>query len=92
MRLKQLKSEQQQKLENLGKGHGQYRDITQDEFLNEVTSSTRVICHFYHKDFPRCVIIDHHIQKLAPRHIETKFIKIDAAKTPFFVEKVMNWY
>ena len=31
----------------------QYREIVQDEFLPEVTSSIKVIVHFYHKDFQR---------------------------------------
>jgi hypothetical protein len=75
-RLLDIKRAQQQKLENLGKGHGQYREIVQDEFLPEVTSSKSVICHFYHDDFPRCKIMDHHLQRLAPRHVESKFIKV----------------
>lgn len=33
--------------------HLQYRDIVQDEFLPEVTSSEKVIVHFFHKDFAR---------------------------------------
>lgn len=48
-RLAQLKAAHQEKVENLSKGHGQYREITQDEFLPEVTGSRRVLCHFYHK-------------------------------------------
>lgn len=87
-RLKQIKQAHTEKVENLGKGHGQFREVLQDEFLKEVTSSLRVICHFYHRDFPRCNIMDHHLQKLCARHIETKFIKIDAEKAPFFVEKL----
>ena len=87
-RLRQIKQQQNQKLENIGKGHGQYREIVQDEFLAEVTGSLKVICHFYHRDFPRCEIMNHHLQILAARHIETKFIKINAEKTPFFVDKV----
>jgi hypothetical protein len=87
-RLKQLKSTQREKIENIGKGHGQYRMISQDEFLAEVTSSQRVICLFFHRDFPRCEIMHHHLQKLATRHIESKFIKIDAEKALFFVDKV----
>ena len=35
-RLRQIKLDQIEKLENLGKGHGQYREIVQDEFLKEV--------------------------------------------------------
>jgi thiol-disulfide isomerase/thioredoxin len=87
-RLKDIKNAQREKLDNIAKGHGQYREIVQDEFLAEVTASTRVICHFYHKDFPRCKVIDHHIQKLVQRHVETKFVKIDAEKAPFFVSKL----
>lgn len=87
-RLRQIKNAHKQKLENLGKGHGQFREIVQDEFIAEVTSSPVVICLFYHKDFQKCEIMDHHLLKLAQRHIETKFIKINAEKAPFFVEKV----
>ncbi len=87
-RLRQIKDAHRVKLENIGKGHGQFREITQDDFISEVTSSNRVICHFYHRDFPRSEIMNHHLQRLSQRHIETKFIKIDAEKCPFFVEKV----
>lgn len=62
------------------KGHGEYLEITQDEFLKQVTKSKYVICSFYHADFERCKVIDKHIAKLSQTHFETKFIKIDAAK------------
>lgn len=88
-RLKQLQAQKAERIENMGKGHGQYREITQDEFLPEVTSSKLVVCHFYHRDFERCKIMDMHLAKLAPKHVETKFIKIDGEKSPFFVEKLM---
>jgi len=88
-RLKQIKNQQREKLENIGRGHGSYREIVQDDFLKEVTSSDRVICHFYHRDFERCKVMDMHLQKLASRHTETKFIKIDAEKTPFFTAKLL---
>lgn len=88
-RLKQIRDAQREKLENIGKGHGQYREITQDEFLNEMVSSRKVVCHFFHAEFARCAVIDHHIQKLVQRHVETKFVKINADKAPFFVTKVI---
>eukprot|EP01039_Chlorochromonas_danica_P006981 gene6980-7723_t len=87
-RMRQLQRAQKEKIENLGRGHGQYREIAQDEFLAEVTNSDKVVCHFYHRDFPRCEIMNMHIEKLAPKHIEAKFIKINAEKTPFFVDKL----
>lgn len=87
-RMRQIRSQHQQKIENLGKGHGQYREITQDEFIQEITSSMIVICHFFHRDFQKCEIMNLHLSKLAQRHIESKFVRINAEKTPFFVEKV----
>ena len=30
-----------------------------------------------------------HLQKLAHRHVETKFLKINAEKAPFFVQKLL---
>ena len=36
-RREQYLAQEQEKLSNIGKGHGQYREISQDEFLQEVT-------------------------------------------------------
>jgi hypothetical protein len=87
-RRKQLISETKRKAEDKVRGHGQYRDIVQDEFLAEMCNSDKVICHFYHRDFERCKVMHHHLEKLAGKHFETKFVKIDAEKTPFFIEKL----
>ena len=35
-------------------GHGEYKEITEGDFLGEVTGSEKVICHFYHREFYRC--------------------------------------
>jgi thioredoxin-like negative regulator of GroEL len=70
------------------KGHGEFREIVQDEFLKEVTGSDLVLVHFYHRDFERCKIMDMHLGRLAPGHVECKFLKINAEKAPFFVDKL----
>ena len=39
--------------------------------------------------FPhRCKVMDMRLGELAPRHLESKFLRIDAEKTPFFVQKL----
>ncbi|CAI5702031.1 unnamed protein product [Peronospora effusa] len=88
MRLKELKFEYEETQKLMAKGHGEYREIVQDEFLKEVTSSPLVAVHFYHRDFERCKIMDMHLAKVAPRHMECKFLKLNAEKAPFFVEKL----
>lgn len=87
-RLMRLRERQKEKMDNLSKGHGEYREISQDEFLPEVTGSKRVLCHFFHTDFPRCEIMHHHLRLVAKQHIETKVVCIDANKAPFFVQKL----
>jgi len=47
-----------------------------------------VICHFFHKDFEKCKVIDMHLRRMAHQHIESKFIRVNAEKTPFFVDKL----
>ena len=50
--LKQKEAEKREEWKK--KGHGEYREITEGDFLGEVTGSDKVICHFYHKEFYRC--------------------------------------
>jgi thiol-disulfide isomerase/thioredoxin len=89
-RLAEMKYTQVQRAENLAKGHGQYRTISQDEVLPECTGSSEwVAIHFFHKEFQRCHVIDHHLKQIAARHISCKFLRIDAEKAPFFVSKLV---
>jgi len=87
-RLQELRAQQMEKLENIAKGHGQYRQIPQDDFLPECTSSRNVVVHFFHSEFERCKIMDHHIKIIAELHTECKFLKMDSEKAPFFVNKL----
>jgi thiol-disulfide isomerase/thioredoxin len=87
-RLAELKQSQRQLAEHKANGHGQVRIITQDEFLTQCTSSRYVAVHFFHKEFPRCQILSHHLKRIAPLHLPCKFVEIDAEKAPFFVVKL----
>merc|ERR1719498_526124 len=65
-------------------GHGEYREIAEDEFLKEVCGSQWVVVHFYHPEFFRCKIIDKHLRLIAPKHLSCKFLTLNAEKAPFF--------
>jgi thioredoxin-like negative regulator of GroEL len=47
-----------------------------------------MVVHFYRGVTPRCEIVDAHFAKLAPAHVETRFVKINAEKNPFLVERL----
>ncbi|XP_077224939.1 thioredoxin domain-containing protein PLP3B-like [Tasmannia lanceolata] len=87
-RIAALKREAEKRQALKKHGHGEYREIFEGDFLGEVTGSEKVICHFYHREFYRCKIMDKHLKSLAPRHLDTKFIKLDAENAPFFVAKL----
>lgn len=70
------------------KGHGELSEIVEEDFLKVVTKSHYSVVHFYHKDMPRCKIVDMHLDILAKKYLATKFAKMDAEKAPFFVDKL----
>jgi len=84
-------AQQQQQQQQPAAGHGEVRTIAQDEFLPECTgndSNPYVVVHFFHDDFERCKLMDHHLNILAPLHVSCKFVRINAEKAPFFVAKL----
>lgn len=87
-RLAELKKTSSKTNEWKALGHGTYSLIVQDEFLKSVTSSKYAICHFTHPEFTRCAIVDKHLSKLAQAHLPTRFVSINAEKSPFFVQKL----
>ncbi|OVA12748.1 Thioredoxin domain [Macleaya cordata] len=87
-RIAALKKEAEKRQTLKQQGHGEYREVSEGDFLGQVTGSEKVICHFYHREFYRCKIMDKHLKSLAPRHMDTKFIKLDAENAPFFVTKL----
>ena len=87
-RIQQMKEEHEKRREMQSKGHGTYVDVNEQEFLPEVTSAFQVCCHFYHQEFERCRIVDKHMNILAQKYFDTKFIKIHAPDAPFFVDKL----
>ena len=71
-------------------GHGVYTDLGTDpkDFFAAAKKSERMIVHFYRPTTARCEIVDAHFARLAPEHLESRFVKIDAEKSPFLVERL----
>ncbi|XP_012692696.1 thioredoxin domain-containing protein 9 [Clupea harengus] len=88
-RMEALKRAQKQKQEWMAKGHGEYREIpSEKDFFSEVKDSKNVVCHFYRDSTFRCKIVDKHLNILAKKHLETKFLKINVEKAPFLTERL----
>jgi len=80
---------QQQRQKNLLNGHGRYMELShQKEFFDACKASKMVVVHFYRSTTWRCQVVDKHLERLSQEHLETRFVKIDAEKSPFLVERL----
>jgi thiol-disulfide isomerase/thioredoxin len=83
----QKKMRQEQDWRQLG--HGRYSEVTDTkDFFTVCKKSAKVVCHFFRRTTPRCEIVDAHLERLANEHVEARFIRIDAEKNPFLVERL----
>jgi len=88
-RMAAMKKMQEQKQEWLRLGHGKYEEVPEEkDFFNIGKSSKNVVCHFYRDSTFRCKIVDKHLAILAPKHVEARFVKINADKCPFLTERL----
>ncbi|KAK7096779.1 thioredoxin domain-containing protein 9-like [Littorina saxatilis] len=88
-RMEGLKKQQQQKQEWLNNGHGEYSEFTTEkEFFDQCKKSKKLVCHFYRDTTFRSKIVDKHLAILSPKHLETKFIRMNVEKCPFLVERL----
>ncbi|GFN82547.1 thioredoxin domain containing 9 [Plakobranchus ocellatus] len=88
-RLAAMKKAADQKQEWLAAGHGEYSEVPDEkEFFETCKRSKRVVCHFYRDSTFRCKIVDKHLSEIARKHLETKFIKINAERSKFLVDRL----
>jgi len=80
-RLKNMKKqhEQQQLWKSLG--HGKYESLegsdTAKEFFESAKKSECMVVHFYRKTTRLCDVFHKHLEKIASKHLECKFVCID---------------
>ncbi|KXZ55255.1 hypothetical protein GPECTOR_3g394 [Gonium pectorale] len=90
-RLIEMKQRQEKMKDWVARGHGEYREIhTEQEFFKEMKGEERMVCHFFRENWP-CKVMDKHLSILAKKHMETKFVKINAEKSPFLTDRLKIW-
>jgi hypothetical protein len=88
-RLAALKQQQAKKQEWSLQGHGRYMELTDTkEFFAAAKVSERMVCHFFRPTTRYCENVDAHLAKMCVKHVETRFVKIDAEKSDFLVQKL----
>lgn len=90
-RIKELQEKAANREKWLRAGHGEYIQIEEKNFFDEAKKSQRLIVHFFRDSNMACKVVDHHLSQLAQKHLETRFLKIDAEKSPFLTERLKIW-
>ena len=82
-----MKKQYQQKQKYRELGHGTYTELgsgsTQDsrdiakDFFQTSKESERIVFHFYRPSTRYCDVFHAHLAKLAEKHLETKFVKVN---------------
>lgn len=81
---------QMKRQEWLNRGHGELTEVSEQEFFKVMKGEERMVCLFY-RESPPCEAMEKHLQILAPKHLETKFVKLQAEKSPFLAERLKIW-
>eukprot|EP00934_Nitzschia_sp_Nitz4_P000440 Nitzschia sp. Nitz4//scaffold322_size40381//14080//14814//NITZ4_007559-RA/size40381-processed-gene-0.20-mRNA-1//-1//CDS//3329547824//440//frame0 len=84
-RLAQMQKQHQQMQTWRDLGHGTYTDLAQGhdsrdvakQFFEVSKTSPRVVVHFYRPSTRYCDVFHAHLEKLARKHFETKFVKVN---------------
>ena len=88
-RIQEMKKLVSQKESWKAQGHGVYSEIAEEkEFFEVCKKSKNVVCHFYRDSTFRCKIVDKHLEILAPKHFETRFVKISVDHAHFLCDRL----
>ncbi|KAL6770507.1 hypothetical protein ACKKBF_B31515 [Auxenochlorella protothecoides x Auxenochlorella symbiontica] len=89
-RVQEMKRLQQRKAEWAARGHGEVQEVEEKEFFKCARGEERLVAHFYRSSEP-CRVMDMHLARLAPSHMETKFVRVAAEKAPFLTDRLKIW-
>ncbi|PMD14859.1 thioredoxin-like protein [Hyaloscypha hepaticicola] len=88
-RIQQLHSEFTRAKAQKNEGFGNYTEIKEEKALMDLTTSVKyAVVHFAKDDFARCGVMDGHLEALAPKHFDTRFLKMNVENAPFLVTKL----
>ncbi|GAA5857096.1 hypothetical protein JCM8547_007956 [Rhodosporidiobolus lusitaniae] len=88
-RMMELKAQMEAAERSRTSGYGKYTEYkVEKDLITTTAKAKRSVVHFFHRDFRRCKIMDSHLEKLAPKHVDTLFVKADVANVPFLVTKL----
>ncbi|CDR97649.1 -Thioredoxin domain-containing protein 9 [Babesia bigemina] len=91
-RLQALKETHAKRLEFMNKGYGKLVDVHSDsDFFDVCRNAHYVVAHFYRPTTVRSQYLDGKMHELCQTYFDTKFIRVNAERTPFLCERFNIW-
>lgn len=88
-RIQQLHSELTRAKAQKNLGFGNYTEIREEKTLMDLTTTVKyAVVHFAKDDFAKCGTMDVHLESLAKKHFDTRFLKMNVENAPFLVTKL----
>ncbi|KAF2457117.1 thioredoxin-like protein [Lineolata rhizophorae] len=89
-RVAQLARELAREKEELSRGSGgEVVTVSEErEVLEGTTGTKRCVVHFFKPEFGRCKVMDGRLEALAPKHLDTRFLRINVEHAPFLVTRL----
>ncbi|MCJ1406520.1 hypothetical protein MMC19_000586 [Ptychographa xylographoides] len=88
-RLQSLSTALNQHKTLLSSNHGKVTTMTDEKEVMEIVAATpHTLLHFYHPDFARCAVMDRHLERLAPVHVEVRFLRIQAGNAAWLCARL----
>ncbi len=72
------------------RGHGALGEVVEREFFKEMKGEERAVVLFY-RSSPPCLAMERALRALAPKHMETRFVRVEAEKAPFLTQRLRVW-
>jgi len=88
-RMAEMKKKAEMQQMNRHNGHGSLSKINdQQEFFNAAKTSDRLICIFNRNSNKYGKVMLEHMELLAQRHLEARFVWVDAENAPFLTDRL----
>ena len=90
-RVAEMKRDAEARATWLAAGRGRVTSVRGDaDFFDAARGVERVVALFWRRSRP-CEAMQALVRALAPRHVETKFIEVEAETVPFLADKLKVW-
>ena len=87
-RVQEMKRKAENDRQHLADGHGKLHKADGKEFFEYTKKSQKVVCVFNRNSNRHGKDILMHVEAIAAKHMETKFIWVDAENAPFLTDKL----